>query len=293
MKDEIYIYKITNKKNNKTYIGQTINYNKRISEHLCGRKKGNNSIIDKAIKKHGKDNFICELIDKTNNQDHADELERLYIKEFECLKPKGYNILIGGRKQQGAWNQRKVYMYNLNGEFEEEFDSASQAERLSNFFYEHGNITLNCRGKTKRCKDKIFSFEKHDNIPPYKRKESHRKRRIYQFDKNGNILNSFDSLKNASIKTNTCRTTISGCLNGVYKYANGFIWSYHDCCKIPNKNQKRTEIVQYDKNMNFIAEYVSCAEAERALGLKKNAYKVIWKRLNDYKLTYGYYWFKR
>ena len=54
------IYKITNKINNKIYIGQSINYEKRIKEHIYARKnekKHLNQIIDIAIKKYGKENF--------------------------------------------------------------------------------------------------------------------------------------------------------------------------------------------------------------------------------------------
>lgn len=58
----IGIYKITNKVNGKIYIGQSINLNRRISEHK--RYKDPNQIIDQAIKKYGKDNFTFDIIEE-------------------------------------------------------------------------------------------------------------------------------------------------------------------------------------------------------------------------------------
>ena len=52
-----YIYLIANKINNKQYIGQTVNFKKRIKEHSYGRNDNKNSLIDRAIKKYGKNNF--------------------------------------------------------------------------------------------------------------------------------------------------------------------------------------------------------------------------------------------
>lgn len=52
---KIYIYLIRSKINNKCYVGQTVNYEKRMKEHVYGRNNNRNSIIDRAIKKYGKE----------------------------------------------------------------------------------------------------------------------------------------------------------------------------------------------------------------------------------------------
>ena len=109
---EIYIYKIQNKINNKIYIGQTINYDKRIDEHIYGRKntkQHKEQVIDRAIKKYGKNNFSFEKIYTCSSQQEADEKEKKYIKIFNSLKPNGYNILEGGRYQQGSWNSKEIF----------------------------------------------------------------------------------------------------------------------------------------------------------------------------------------
>ena len=62
-----YIYKITNKINNKIYIGFTSqNPKKRLLQHFRKAKYGTISPLNNAIRKYGKENFIVETIE-TNN----------------------------------------------------------------------------------------------------------------------------------------------------------------------------------------------------------------------------------
>lgn len=97
----IGIYKITNKVNGKCYIGQSINIDKRIKEHFwkatCEKDVSFNSILHQAIRKYGKDNFICEVLQECSIED-IDKLEQQYIKEYNSVTPYGYNIMFGGQK---------------------------------------------------------------------------------------------------------------------------------------------------------------------------------------------------
>lgn len=293
MRNEIIIYMISNRINNKKYIGQTINYDKRMKEHIYGRNTINNSVIDRSIKKYGKESFDFIIIDKAYDQESADGKERHYIKLYNSLKPNGYNILKGGRNQQGSWNSKKVYMYSLKGDFEQEFDSAQEIERWSNSFYLREGVRDCCNHKRYKYKDKVFLYEYHQKINEYKKPKSSRSKKVYQFDKTGNLIASFDSLQVASIETNTSRTSISGCLRGDYKTANGFIWSSCDEIDNPTVEISRTRIMQVDDDFKVIHEYKSCASAERNLNLRKGAYKTIYSVLNKNKKRYGYYWLRK
>ena len=90
---EGFIYLITNNINGKRYVGQTIQtINKRWNAHVA--KYGKRPMIDKAIDKYGKDNFVIEEIDKLSSHSKAelknqlDILEQFYIEQYNTLSQK-------------------------------------------------------------------------------------------------------------------------------------------------------------------------------------------------------------
>ena len=96
---EGYIYKITNKINNKIYIGQV--YNKtiqdRFNRHINEASPKSRSYIDRAINKQGKENFICEEIDKGTSKEDLNNKEIYWIKYFNSTDLTiGYNLTKGG-----------------------------------------------------------------------------------------------------------------------------------------------------------------------------------------------------
>jgi group I intron endonuclease len=73
----MYIYKITNKVNNKIYIGQTINkIEDRFARHIQDAISGKlNTHFARAIRKYGPENFVYEKIDEANSQKELTEKE--------------------------------------------------------------------------------------------------------------------------------------------------------------------------------------------------------------------------
>lgn len=55
------IYKIENKINHKIYIGQSNDPERRWREH-CHRREKYTSLLERAINKYGKENFIFEIL---------------------------------------------------------------------------------------------------------------------------------------------------------------------------------------------------------------------------------------
>ena len=95
----MYIYKITNKLNNKIYIGQT--YNKtiydRFARHIGEANPHHPSLIDRAIYKYGKDNFVIEQIDEASSLDELNNKEKYWIKYYNSTdRTIGYNLTSGG-----------------------------------------------------------------------------------------------------------------------------------------------------------------------------------------------------
>lgn len=91
------IYKITNKVNNKVYIGLTRRtFKKRWYMHVWeANNRNTRSNFHNAIKKYDKDIWISEIVCCCINKQHAEEMECHFIKENDSYK-NGYNMTEGG-----------------------------------------------------------------------------------------------------------------------------------------------------------------------------------------------------
>lgn len=107
------IYKITNIKNNKVYIGRTkIGIIERLGQHL-GKARLNkdydkNNKFHEAIREIGEQNFKIELLEKTESLEEANKLEITYIKKFNALYPNGYNMTKGGTYNEEGIKKSRI-----------------------------------------------------------------------------------------------------------------------------------------------------------------------------------------
>lgn len=93
------IYKIENKINKKKYIGQTNNPHRRKKRHFSELKcsKHINTHLQKAWNKYGSQNFIFEIIDKSDSLKEILEKEKFWINFYKTVDRKfGYNLTYGG-----------------------------------------------------------------------------------------------------------------------------------------------------------------------------------------------------
>ena len=89
-----FIYKATNKINQKFYIGRTCydKLYKRISTHIWYAKHINSNIpFSNALRKYGKENFEWEILEECNNKNMGNR-EIYWINQ---LNPE-YNVTLGG-----------------------------------------------------------------------------------------------------------------------------------------------------------------------------------------------------
>lgn len=88
------IYKITNKTNQKSYIGQTVHksFNKRYSG---GRwwDMTDNPLLTNAYNKYGIESFSVEILERdVESLDKLNQLEEFYAEKYNTYYPNGYNL---------------------------------------------------------------------------------------------------------------------------------------------------------------------------------------------------------
>lgn len=172
----MFVYKITNIKNNKVYIGQSI----RPIEERWKRHKNDalNNILDthfaRAIRYYGPDNFKLELLDTATSQQELTAKEHYWIAWYNSIE-NGYNetnaeYKCGGntyrnktdeemkiikeklrQSKMGSKNPHstKVKCRNINTKEEYHFDTQKQ---MQDFFKEsnHQFISRRCLGRIKK-----------------------------------------------------------------------------------------------------------------------------------------------
>jgi len=111
------IYKITNKINNKVYIGYTgRSFERRMFEHTIKW-----SLVNQAMKDCGIENFDFDIIYQSKDKNHClNEMEPYFIKEYNSIV-NGYNHF----KQIGGGSGRKDKPFQLN---------VNDYEKLMNIF---------------------------------------------------------------------------------------------------------------------------------------------------------------
>ena len=204
------IYKITNRLNNKCYIGQTTQEpNVRWKQHVKPKKY--KCAIYSAILKHGLDNFIFEIIEKTE-QELLDEREIYYIKKYNSYK-NGYNLTKGGEGCKGCIRKRK-YEDIIPTLYLELKSTQKIADKLS-----ISRITVRTILKEKA----LFKIQRKISF-------DHKRKSLIQSDLNNNFIAEFNSLTEACIKlglSNKNASELSKCCKNKRQTAYGYKWKYN------------------------------------------------------------------
>ena len=126
---------------------------------------------------------------------------------------------------------KKLYQYNLEGKYLQEYDSISNAAEDLNLSV--SNLTTCCQRKQKTVGGFQWSYEKKDFLTPAinERNQNHiwssNKRKINQYSKNGDFIATFESAHEAARANNIKSSShITECCNGKRKTCSGYIWKY-------------------------------------------------------------------
>ena len=140
------IYKITNKINNKFYIGM------HKTDKLDDGYMGSGKLINRAIKKYGKENFTKEILHVFDNEEEMKNKE----KELVVLNEMSYNLCDGGKGGFGYLNRSGKNLYGKNGTdgygrqnllgVKERIEKLKQKNKYGSY----------CEKLSKNLKDRIF-----------------------------------------------------------------------------------------------------------------------------------------
>jgi len=166
------IYKITNLINNKIYIGKTCDFENRIKYHKRRSFITHpNTLLVRAFKKYGIDNFKFEIIEDNISSSKINQKERQYIIDLDSRNlSKGYNMLEGGEgwsKGNIPWNKGTKGKVIITEETRKKISSANKGKKKI-FTQEHkNNIALGTKKamlapevKEKLKKPKKIDYEK-------------------------------------------------------------------------------------------------------------------------------------
>lgn len=89
----IGIYRIYHCESGKSYVGQSVDIQRRILMHYSGT--DTKMYMDRAIQKCGSDVFSWEVLEVCS-ESNLDVREMHWIAALDCVRPNGYNLKTGG-----------------------------------------------------------------------------------------------------------------------------------------------------------------------------------------------------
>lgn len=147
-----YIYKTTNLINGKKYIGKHISEIFEPDSYL-----GSGILLSKALKKYGKENFKCELLETCSSKEELDRKEKYWISYYDCVEDIDYyNLAKGGDGGIG-----RGFGSYWEDEDKKTIALIKQKESLNKFFKENKDIRsgknnpMYGKHHTKETKDRI------------------------------------------------------------------------------------------------------------------------------------------
>lgn len=278
-----YIYKYTSP-SGKSYIGQTIQSLSDRAGHN-GKNYAGCPLFYRAIEKYGFENFEVEIL-ATVPEEQLDQAEIKYIEIFDTFN-NGYNKTNGG--QQGFTRYgKKVYQYDSkDGHLIREWINANEAARS---FNAPVNVLENCLlNKAFTQYGFCWSYLKLDKFPINERIVDPHAKIVKQYDLNGILLHTYNSIAEAA-KINNCeRAPIKKCCRHELKQAYGYRWECNEILLEKKYNNSAKKIEKVDpQNGQVIEVFPSISAAAKSLGKETSLIRRVLNKDNN--TAYGFKW---
>lgn len=269
----IGIYGFQNQLNQKWYIGQSIHIEHRQKEHknemLSNR--SNNKFYN-ALRKYGWENFSFQILEECSPEE-LNSKEVYWIKYYNSYL-NGYNSTPGG--QEKYFNPQPIY---------EAWDEGLSPLEISQKL----NIGISCVRKN------LSEYSNYSVKEAYTRGKKlalkNKNSTVYQYDLNGNFIQSWPSCKEIARQTGYDDSAIGRCIKNKRLSAYNYQWKnfyQKKIPKIPNAKGKAISIIQCDLEGNELKIFNSIKEAAQAINGDDSAIRKTINKSN--RTAYGYKW---
>lgn len=210
-----YIYIITNKVNEKQYIGQTegtIEHRWKIHLKDVYKKQNEQRPLYSAIRKYGSENFTISILEEVDNSQLSTK-EIFYIEKYKTYS-NGYNATVGGDGRSYIPQEEK----NL---YKDKFYELKSIHRVADFF---DRDTHTISEHLKSIKIDVNMFRNEVINPQFQTKKIKNIELGLEFDSVVDAAKYLVDQKMTNASVNSARVSIGRAVSGLRKSYLGYTW---------------------------------------------------------------------
>lgn len=263
------VYKTTNLINNFIYIGVHKTANPEVFDHYLGcgvyDNKSNTYLkaktcFQQAVAQFGPKNFYREVLAAFTTPEEAYALEGLLVNKDFLARNDVYNTMLGGNINYALG--RKVYQYDLEGNYITEYNSCADASRelkcddsvISHSIIYRFQVKGFCFDYEKKSKLDMSLYNFHIPI------------QVHRYLKSGQYDKTYTSLNAAEVDTDASTSYIQKAATLGYLVKDSYYFSFY---KFDSYDKARSyhilhrSVYKYDQNGNYKTSYDTQEQAEK------------------------------
>lgn len=214
-----------------------------------------------AVKKYGFKKFKRYILQVFDNREDALKLEKILVNEDFIRRDDTYNITLGGGDPPHY--ERKVYQYDLSGNFIKEYLSIVAAEKALNLT---NGIVSAIKYKTLSA-GYLWSYEKVDKLNINEYKIICQKKPLYLYDTKGKFIREYRSISQFCKEYKVTLGPVQRAIKGKTKIAGFYVSDIKVDTFVIEKHEKQLRpIHQYSLDGKYLATYPSGLNAYKTLG---------------------------